>query len=49
MRAAWAAAGESSIILALVFLVFPGLAVGTLIFLQYIGLLFVGIEALAVE
>ena len=47
LRAASAAVGVLSIILALVFLVFPGLAIGTLIFLLSIGLLFVGIEAIA--
>lgn len=47
LRAASAAVGVLSMILALVFLVFPGLAIGTLIFLLSIGLLFVGIEAIA--
>jgi len=46
LRAASAAVGVLSIILALIFLVFPGLAIGTLIFLLSIGLLFVGIEAI---
>jgi uncharacterized membrane protein HdeD (DUF308 family) len=47
LRAASAAVGVLSIALALVFLVFPGLAIGTLVFLLSIGLLFVGIEAIA--
>jgi len=47
LRGASAAVGVLSIILALVFLVFPGLAIGTLIFLLSIGLLFVGLEAIA--
>ena len=47
LRAASAAVGVLSIILAVIFLVFPGLAIGTLIFLLSIGLLFVGIEAIA--
>ena len=47
LRAASAAVGVLSIVLALVFLAFPGLAIGTLIFLLSIGLLFVGIEAIA--
>jgi membrane protein HdeD len=47
LRAASAAVGVLSIILALVFLILPGLAIGTLIFLLSIGLLFVGIEAIA--
>lgn len=47
LRAASAAVGVLSIILALVFLVLPGLAIGTLIFLLSIGLLFVGVEAIA--
>jgi uncharacterized membrane protein HdeD (DUF308 family) len=47
LRAASAAVGVLSIVLALVFLVFPGLAIGTLIFLLSIGLLFVGVEAIA--
>ena len=47
LRAASAAVGVLSIVLALVFLAFPGLAIGTLILLLSIGLLFVGVEAIA--
>lgn len=47
LRAASAAVGVLSIVLAIVFLVYPGLAIGTLIFVLSIGLLFVGIEAIA--
>jgi len=47
LRAASGVVGVLSIILAIVFLAFPGLAIGTLIFLLSIGLLFVGIEAIA--
>ena len=47
LRAASGVVGVLSIILAIVFLAFPLLLVGTLIFLLSIGLLFVGIEAIA--
>jgi uncharacterized membrane protein HdeD (DUF308 family) len=47
LRIASAAVGVLSIVLALVFLVFPGLAIGTLILLLSIGLVFVGVEAIA--
>ena len=47
LRAASGVVGVLSIVLAIVFLAFPGLAIGTLIFLLSIGLLFVGIEAIA--
>ncbi len=47
LRAASGVVGVLSIILALIFLAFPLLLVGTLIFLLSIGLLFVGIEAIA--
>ena len=47
LRAASAAVGVLSIILALVILAFPGLLIGTLIFLLSLGLFFVGIEAVA--
>jgi len=47
LRAASGVVGVLSIILAIIFLAFPLLLVGTLIFLLSIGLLFVGIEAIA--
>ncbi len=47
LRAASGVVGVLSIILAIIFLAFPALAIGTLIFLLSIGLLFVGIEAIA--
>ena len=47
LRSASAAVGVLSIILALVILAFPGLLIGTLIFLLSLGLFFVGIEAIA--
>jgi len=47
LRVASGVVGVLSIVLAIVFLAFPGLAIGTLIFLLSIGLLFVGIEAIA--
>ena len=47
LRAASAAVGALSIILAIVALAYPGLAIGALVFLLSIGLLFVGIEAIA--
>ena len=47
LRAASAAVGVLSIILSIVFLAFPALAIGTLIFLLSIGLLFFGFEAIA--
>jgi len=47
LRAASGVVGVLSIILAIIFLAFPALAIGTLIFLLSIGLLFVGIEAVA--
>ena len=47
LRAASAIVGVLSIILAIVFLAYPGLAIGTLIFVLSLGLLFVGIEAIA--
>ena len=47
LRAASAVVGVLSIILAIVFLAYPGLAIGTLIFVLSVGLLFVGIEAIA--
>jgi uncharacterized membrane protein HdeD (DUF308 family) len=47
LRAASAVAGVLSIILAIVFLAYPGLAIGTLIFVLSVGLLFVGIESIA--
>jgi uncharacterized membrane protein HdeD (DUF308 family) len=47
LRAASGTVGVLSIILAIVFLAFPALAIGTLILLLSIGLLFVGIEAIA--
>ncbi len=46
LRAVSAVVGALSIILA-VFLAYPGLAIGTLIFALSVGLLFVGIEAIA--
>jgi uncharacterized membrane protein HdeD (DUF308 family) len=47
LRGASAVVGVLSIILAIVFLAYPGLAIGTLIFVLSVGLLFVGIEAIA--
>jgi len=47
LRGASGVVGVLSIILAIIFLSFPLLLVGTLIFLLSIGLLFVGIEAVA--
>ena len=47
LRAASAAVGVLSIILAIVALAYPGLAIGALVFLLSVGLLFVGIEAIA--
>jgi uncharacterized membrane protein HdeD (DUF308 family) len=47
LRAVSAVVGVLSIILAVVFLAYPGLAIGTLIFVLSVGLLFVGIEAIA--
>jgi uncharacterized membrane protein HdeD (DUF308 family) len=47
LRATSAVLGVLSIILAIIFLVYPGLAIGTLIFALSIGLLLVGIEAIA--
>jgi uncharacterized membrane protein HdeD (DUF308 family) len=47
LRAASGVVGVLSIILAIIFLAFPLLVVETLIFLLSIGLLFVGIEAIA--
>ena len=47
LRAASAAVGVLSIILAIIALAYPGLAIGALVFLLSIGLLFVGIEAIA--
>jgi uncharacterized membrane protein HdeD (DUF308 family) len=47
LRAASGVVGVLSITLAIIFLAFPALAVGTLILLLSIGLLFVGIEAIA--
>ena len=47
VRAASAVVGGLSIILSIVFLAYPGLAIGTLIFVLSIGLLLVGIEAIA--
>jgi uncharacterized membrane protein HdeD (DUF308 family) len=47
LRATSAVLGVLSIILAIVFLAYPGLAIGTLILALSIGLLFVGIEAIA--
>jgi uncharacterized membrane protein HdeD (DUF308 family) len=47
LRAASGVVGVLSITLAMIFLAFPALAVGTLILLLSIGLLFVGIEAIA--
>jgi len=47
LRAGSGIVGVLSILLAIIFLVFPALAIGTLIFLLSIGLLFVGIEAIA--
>jgi uncharacterized membrane protein HdeD (DUF308 family) len=47
LRAASGVVGVLSITLAIIFLAFPLLLVGTLIFLLSIGLLFVGIEAIA--
>ncbi len=47
LRAVSAVVGVLSIILAIVFLAYPGLAIGTLIFVLSVGLLFVGIEAIA--
>jgi hypothetical protein len=46
-KIAWGAVGVLSIILSIIFLAFPALALATLIFLLSIGLLFVGIEAIA--
>jgi len=47
LRTASGIVGVLSIVLAIVFLAFPALAIGTLIFLLSVGLLFVGIEAIA--
>lgn len=47
LRAASGVVGVLSVLLAIIFLAFPALAIGTLIFLLSIGLLFVGIEAIA--
>jgi uncharacterized membrane protein HdeD (DUF308 family) len=47
LRAASAAVGVLSIILAIISVAVPGLLIGALIFLLSIGLLFVGIEAIA--
>ena len=47
LRAGSGIVGVLSILLAIIFLAFPALAIGTLIFLLSIGLLFVGIEAIA--
>ncbi|OLD55007.1 hypothetical protein AUI46_06520 [archaeon 13_1_40CM_2_52_13] len=46
-RAASGVVGVLSIVLAIIFLAFPALAIRTLIFLLSIGLLFVGLEAIA--
>jgi hypothetical protein len=46
-KIAWGAVGVLGIILSIIFLTFPALAIATLIFLLSIGLLFVGIEAIA--
>src|SRR5437879_4748232 len=47
LRAGSGIVGAFSILLAVIFLAFPALEIGTLIFLLSIGLLFVGIEAIA--
>ncbi|HYU55657.1 MAG TPA: DUF308 domain-containing protein [Candidatus Dormibacteraeota bacterium] len=47
LRAGSGIVGVLSIVLAVIFLAFPALVIGTLIFLLSIGLLFVGIEAIA--
>ncbi len=47
LRAVSAVVGALSIILAIVFLAYPGLAIGTLIFALSVGLLIVGIESIA--
>jgi len=49
LRASSGIVGVLSILLAIIFLAFPALTIGTLIFLLSIGLLFVGIEAIAAE
>ena len=47
LKASSGIVGVFSILLAIIFLAFPALTIGTLIFLLSIGLLFVGIEAIA--